>query len=224
MELPKNLKITLNYFNILEKQFDIDKIINVYFYGSYLYGTFNKKSDYDYIAIYDQDIDVSDTIKIDFPVKMNITLMSPKYFKKRIKNHNIDVLECIFTDDKYKLEQIKFDFKLNKDKLRRSISAVCSNSYVKCKKKLVQGDDYIGKKSLFHSLRIADYGIQIAKNSKIVSFDNCYSETLKDYKTFKNLFDEIMTFNTWNELNEKYKHIANNIRTEFRKYAPLNNE
>ena len=155
-------------------------------------------------------------------VELNATLISPKHFQEMLNNHRIDAMECFFLREDWKHESIKFDFNLNLDQLRRSISAVSSNSWVKCKKKMSQGDDYVGKKSLFHSLRIADFGIQIAKEGKIVSYTKPYTELLSDkYETFSSLLGEIMFMSTWEELKSQYQEIANNLRTEFRIVAPI---
>lgn len=218
---PTHLKVTLNYFNIPEKQIDIDKIINIYPYGSFVYDTNTDKSDIDYIAIYDQEIPVSNTIVTTMGgQEMNITLFSPTEFFRKIENHDIDALECLFLREDYKYENIEYYFTLNKAKLRNSISAIASNSWVKCKKKMQQGDDYIGKKSLFHSLRILDFGIQIAYNGKITKYEKAYSNTLLSYDEFKNLLSEIMKYDTLEELKEKYQPIYNSLKTEFKKLAP----
>ena len=161
------MKIIDKLINILKNHIEYEKIISVFIYGSINYGTYNKKSDYDVIIIYDQDEPMSETFTIDLEIPINYTLISLTEFYRMIKAHRIDALECLFLLDEFKFETVKFDFELNLDTLRRSISAVCSNSYVKCKKKMAQGDDYIGKKSLFHSLRIADYGIKLATIKRI---------------------------------------------------------
>ena len=77
--------------------------------------------------------------------------------------------------------------------------------------------DYIGKKSLFHSLRISHYGIPIAKHGKIKDFIN-----LDDKYTTITLWNEINSFKTWDELKNKYQQYANDLRSEFRILAPLN--
>lgn len=219
--MDSHLEYTLNWFNIPEERIDIRKVNNVYLYGSLNYSTNTEKSDYDYIIVYDQENDISETLTTNnCGVVMNATLMSPSYFQKRLDDNCIDVMECFFLREDYKFVTMDFTFKLDLDKLRRSISAVCSNSFVKCKKKLQDGEDYIGKKSLFHSLRIADYGIQIAKFGKIVDYTKPQSETLK-YETFKVLLDEVMSYKNWDELKDKYQVIANNLRSEFRIVAPL---
>jgi predicted nucleotidyltransferase len=222
MKLPTHLEYTLNYFNLKNKQIDIDKVINVYFYGSHVYKTDTKNSDFDYIIIYVQDIDVSDTLIADMSGNiLNATLISPTHFQKMIDSHRIDAIECLFVSEDWKYETIKFDFVLDLVQLRKSISAVCSNSWVKCKKKIKIGEDYIGKKSLFHSLRIADYGIQIAKYSKIISFDKPDSKLLSQYSSYKDLLDEILGYTEWNDLKNKYQELANNLRSEFRIVAPI---
>ena len=76
-------------------------------------------------------------------------------------------------------ETIKFKLVQNKqfsENLRTSISTITSNSWVKGKKKLIITVDYdlnLALKSVFHSLRILDFGIQISENKKIVNFSNC---------------------------------------------------
>jgi predicted nucleotidyltransferase len=215
--MNKHLEYTLKYF----KEIDIDKVINVYFYGSHVYGCETEKSDYDYIIVYDQEIDEVDTIETKMcDLVLNASLYSPRKFQEMINLHRIDALECLFLREDWKYETMKFDFNLDLEQLRRTISAISSNSWVKTKKKINQGDNYIGKKSLFHSLRIADYGIQVAKEGKIVSYTKPYSDIL-DYETFKELLLEIMCFETWEELKEKYQNTANNLRTKFREVAPL---
>jgi predicted nucleotidyltransferase len=218
--MPLHLEITMNYFNIPKKQFDINKIINVYFYGSYNYGTNNEESDMDYIIVYDQDINISDTIKATAGnTELNATLISPEYFQKLIDEHDISILESLNIQQNYKFEREYFSYNINLTKLRKSISSISSNSWVKCKKKLAQGDDNIGYKSLFHSLRILDFGIQLAKHNKIVSFAKPDSKSLK-YKTFDELLNEIKTQKNWDEIYKKYKEIYNSLRTEFKLLAP----
>lgn len=218
--MPLHLEITMNYFNIPKKQFDINKIINVYFYGSYNYGTNNEESDMDYIIVYDQDINISDTIKATAGnTELNATLISPEYFQKLIDEHDISILESLNIQQKYKFEREYFSYNINLTKLRKSISSISSNSWVKCKKKLAQGDYNIGYKSLFHSLRILDFGIQLAKHNKIVSFDKPLSNSLT-YNTFNELLNEIKIQKNWDEIYEKYKKIYNSLRTEFKLLAP----
>jgi len=185
-----------------------EPIIKVYSYGSSVYNSQTKNSDSDYIVVVD-----SDDRNLYYNVReegADYTVYSEGKFIERIKDHHISVMECIFqtSNDPY----LKY-FMLDKEKLRREISAVSSNSFVKCKKKLAIGEDYIGKKSMFHSLRILMFGIQIAKHSKIV-----------DYSCANHLLDEILKMDSWDEIKEVFKPIYNNLKTEFREVAPLGSD
>jgi predicted nucleotidyltransferase len=186
-----------------------EKILKVYNYGSRVYGCNTENSDYDFIIIVESDKDLYYTVE---KVNCNITVYSESMFIKRIKEHNISVLECIF---QFKNDPYLEHFNLNKERLRRSISGVSSNSFVKCKKKLAQGDYYIGKKSLFHSLRILGFGIQIALTGRII-----------DYSAYNHYLEEIMDMDTndWETYKMIFKPIFNRMKTNFRVFAPLESE
>lgn len=117
-------------------------------------------------------------------------------------------MEIYFSLDK--IHQDKFEFVLDLEQLRRSISGVVSNSWVKAKKKMAQGDDYIGRKSMWHSLRILMFGIQVAKYGKIVDFSEA-----NEY------YDDIVKGNApYSELVKVYKPIMNAKQSEFRVLCP----
>lgn len=181
-------------------------ILKVYPFGSRVYGVNDAESDIDLIIVVDSE-DESLLYTVKYP-KMDIIIYSEKYFIKRIQEHELDALECIFQDDCDSYIQY---FRLDKGKIRRKVSAIASNSYVKCKKKLAQGDVRIGKKSLFHSMRVLSFGIQIAKNGKIVNF----REMNTVYTKIFTLADE------WDELNSAFKPHFNSLKSEFKKIAPL---
>lgn len=166
-----------------------------------MYGTHKDNSDYDYIVI-------NKTInnqEIKHPI-VNIHLYTMEHFKEMIKEHKIQFMEIYSNND--------FDFQLNIDlsELRKEISSKSNNSWVKCKKKLnVEENEYnIGIKSLFHSIRIIDFGIQIAQYGKI-----------KDFSSMNYLWDEISKrYWTWDDLKETYQSLYNGKMSEFRKLAP----
>lgn len=186
-----------------------ERILRVYSYGSRVYGCNTEDSDYDYVIIVESNEDLYYNVE---KINVNITVYSESEFIRRIRNHHITALECIFQekDDPY----LQY-FELDKSQLRRSFSATASNSFVKCKKKLKQGDYYIGKKSLFHSIRILGYGTQIALAGRIV-----------DYSAY-NSFHKIimgMTTNEWSDYEKLFKPIFNHKKSEFRRLAPLEDE
>lgn len=184
------------------------KIIRLYEYGSHVYGTATKDSDKDYIAVVESNEDLLYSVRNEY---CDYTVYSKSMFIKAIQEHKASVLECIFQheDDEYR----KY-FQLDTEKLRREFSAISSNSYVKCKKKIKDGEEMIGLKSLFHSLRILAFGIQIAIEGRI-----------SNYSIANPYFDYILEIGAdWDKLNEKFKPIFNNLKSNFKKYAPLNIE
>jgi len=132
---------------------------------------------------------------------------------------DIRAIECMSIKEDWKYETQSFDYKLDLKKLRHSISSSSSNSWVKTKKKLYQGDNSIAYKSLFHSLRILDFGIQIAKYNKIKNFETSQSDTLNKIQ-FLELLDDIKKLKTWGKINNHYKKIYNTLRSEFKILAP----
>lgn len=184
-----------------------EEILHVFPYGSKVYGTNNEKSDTDLIVVVKGDQELEYGIHSD---EMNVTVYSDKTFRNLLEKHHIAALECIFSNE------TEYEFKLNMTQLRRSISAVHSNSVVKCKKKLTEGPDYnpyIGKKSLFHALRILELGIQIAKHGRII-----------DFSASNHYLDIIMSIDDWEILKNKFQPISNKLKSEFKKLAPLDKD
>jgi predicted nucleotidyltransferase len=195
-----------------------DNVLGVYQYGSRVYGTFSDRSDYDFIMIVDElDRDGnacgSDQVEQN---NLSLNIYEKAHFNELLQRHSIQALEVLFLDQKFILQNsILFPFKLNKEELRKSLSEKSDNSWVKAKKKFMvekDYDPYIAKKSLFHSLRILNFGIQIAKNAKIIDYQaaNHYWTELNDNSS-----------QNWNDYNELYKQEYNRLKSEFRLLAPL---
>lgn len=176
--------------------------LRVYKYGSHVYGTNHEFSDDDYIVVTPDFFRCS-----SFSVPEDTHVIPKTIFINKLFNHDIDALECYFQD-----EFQMFPFELDLKKLRHSISSTASNSYVKAKKKLIKERDYyIGKKSLWHSLRILNFGIQIAEAGRIY-----------DYGAMNFLYNEIVNneSNDWDYFDKRYKVIYNKLKSKFKKVAP----
>lgn len=186
-----------------------ERILYAFPYGSKVYGTNTEKSDDDFIVVIEGNDEHERGIHEG---DVNITVYSEVTFQRLLNEHDIAALECYFSNETH------FDWTLDLPQLRRSISAVASNSFVKCKKKLMPGPDYnpyVAKKSLFHSMRILDFGIQIATHGRIV-----------DFAKSNDLFVEIMSIDSddWNVYKERFQKRANALKSAFKVVAPLDKD
>lgn len=182
----------------------------VYPYGSQVYGTARQDSDHDYIVVSDATAegDISES-------SLTLKIISVENFKKNLVEHDISCLECIFLPSHLAADR-HWDFELSLPKLRQSISAKASHSWVKAKKKMTEPyevpDEFMrGKKSLFHSFRILYFGIQIAKFGKIVN----YAEA---NPIWRDIYENPST--DWNHYQAKWKEQHNAVSTAFRLLAP----
>lgn len=186
-------------------------IINKYPYGSRVYGSHNKESDYDFVVVVEEYYKNMD---------INTHVYTVNDFQTALDNHDVPALECYFLPDSMIIKNNhKFSFTLNKFKLRRSISTISSNAFVRGKKKLCIAGDYdkkLGIKSIFHSLRILDYGIQIANNGKIVD----YSSSNWILKDLYEITKDLENVSAWKSIEDKYKKIYNDRATKFKSLCP----
>lgn len=180
-------------------------------YGSKIYGTDRPDSDWDLIAIVPNNHSIGTGCEYQND-KLNVHVYDRAHFQSQLNDHKIQTLECWFLDGDQNSLHKHFTFTLDKVKLRHELSEKSSNSFVKAKKKIEKEKDYyIGWKSLFHSLRILNFGIQIASTGRI-----------NDYGAANHYWFEILEsgWYDWAPFKEKYQPVYNQLATEFRKVAP----
>lgn len=200
----------------MEKKNRTSSAIVSYRYGSIVYGTDNENSDEDMISIISDDFeDMTENESQGKVGDYDITFYKESYFIKKIKNHSIDALECIFLPSDMIIGDNKYlqYFQLDLPTLRSSISAICNNSYAKAKKKLTVKKDYDfykAMKSLFHSIRIFEFGKQIAIFGKITNYQACNHIWYMINKE---------TSTDWEYYHKKYKPIWNEYHSAFVKVA-----
>lgn len=184
------------------------RVKNIYVFGSRVYGNASENSDWDILIIANTSSPETEIKTEEF----NIHVLTEDRFREGLKQHHIRALECIMAPAWAKIqEDIKFDdFQLNMGSLRHSISHINSNSWVKAKKKLAQGDYYIGLKSLWHALRIVMFGSQIARWGYI-----------RDWNCANHIWHKLqMKTWTWYELDTLFRPLNNELLTGFRLFAP----
>lgn len=182
-----------------------ENIVAMYPYGSRVYGNAKGNSDHDFIVVHNSDFPNQEVVYRD----MNVHFYDVKTFQQALDDHEIWALECYFLPKDTIIRDTNiFTFTLDKSKLRVNVSSKASNSFVKMKKKLIDGETYIGQKSLFHSLRMIMFGISIATEGKI------------DFSIANKYFYDIINYDDWEILKAKYQPIYNELSTEFRVVAP----
>ena len=200
----------------LDSLFYNDKVLNMYCFGSHLYGSERPDSDMDIIVITTNDFgyDGETITTLDDGITYDFSIYSEDSWLKKCEDNHINALEVISIPMSINIikESKRFEVKINLIKVRESISATVSNSWAKANKKLNVEKDlnpHIAKKSLWHCFRILMYGIQVCKLGKIV-----------DFKEANYLYDEIVLneCNDWTFYKNKYQETLNNMRTEFRTY------
>jgi predicted nucleotidyltransferase len=205
----------IHTFEKLKKLFQLKDydILAIFPYGSQVYGTITDRSDYDYIAVF-KDGSVKDEFSLEKD-NCNIHTYNDSSFQKLISHHKIASLECIsLPEDKLIVSRKQFNFKVNLQVLRSSISEKASHSYVKSRKKMEVEKNknmYIAKKSLFHSFRIIDFGKQIALNDKVINFSSQNS-------IWTDIFNN--SSEDWKDYSDLYKEKYNSMMSEFRELAP----
>lgn len=179
------------------------KVLSTLIFGSHMYGTNNGNSDNDYVLIAQANERLEYNTVDD---KGNDCIVyDVDSFADAIADMKMQAVEVALYNGV--LKRVIVDL----EKLRREVSSIASNSYVKCKKKLADGEDYIGLKSLFHSLRILMFGTQIARFGKII-----------DWQCANEYYDEIFAIGAdWDSLHKRFKPVYNQLKSEFKKYAPL---
>lgn len=189
-----------------------ERIYNAYIVGSHLYGTNTPNSDTDYVMITSDDYGKDgETIKYG---NIDVAFYSHSTWSDLCEKNDIKALEIKSIPNNFIIKQDNnYIYSIDIINVRKSISAVVSNAWVKGKKKLTvpeSFDPYTGKKSIWHCFRILMFGIQIYKFGYI----NNYAEA--NY-----LYDEIVNseHNDWEYFKENYQEQLNTLRTEFRKYS-----
>jgi predicted nucleotidyltransferase len=175
------------------------------YFGSKIYGVNNDKSDNDIIIITSEPNNGKEIIEDND----DIHFYDVSNFNRLLIEHDVVAVESFFTTKGYIYSNdICLQFNVDLKKLRHSFSSVSNNSFVKAKKKfIVENERYKALKSLWHSIRILDFGHQLATTKAIYNFSS-----------MNNLYFEIMNedYTDWEQFKNKYKPIYNSFSTRFK--------
>lgn len=186
------------------------KVLCMYTYGSHVYGTNVEGSDEDYIVVLSHARETHELIERD---NKSFVIHDETSLQRGIWAHEPYALETYFLASKHRLKDtVKWDFKLETRVLRESFSQKASHSWVKAKKKIeVEADYKRGKKSLFHSLRILTFGLQLAEEGKITDFGAANEWWWDIYTNPSTKYEDYL---------KQFRPIYNGLCTKFREAAP----
>lgn len=195
---------------------DDGQVLSAYPYGSHVYGTSRHGSDWDYIVVAKGCVDGAEFRD----GHINVHAYLPETFARDLGDHAIHALECHFLPRSRRLidRAIRL-FVVDHGKLRQAISAKSSHSWVKAKKKLTveSGQEWIGVKSLFHSLRIAQFGIQLGRDGGISDYA-VGAAHWREIRAMAQAMEQSGSW-SWEPFAAKFKPVHNALMTEFRTYA-----
>lgn len=211
MKLPQHAEFLKNQ----------DYVLYMSNWGSINYGVTNLLSDNDFIVVVNEDykLTTNDCV-ID---NDNYCMYSLSKFNEMIKNNHVVAVETAFLDNKNifinKINHNSETLKIDLLELRKSFSATISNAWDKGRKKLEKTNEfYIGKKSLWHSLRILMFGIQICQYGKIMDYteanlfyDKIVLNDCNDWEYYKIRYTELMKY-----LEHKFKMYTNDVWQEYK--------
>lgn len=211
----------------LLSQYNSDVIFAV-LYGSHVYGTSTPDSDYDlYVVLKDTYNIIVQADTLPFDIKsighIDITLVSEKYFLNALKENDVKAMEAIFVPPRYVVfgdqSLYRSQFECYHPYLRNTYGKVCRNAWDRGSKKLTKETDpneiKIGKKSLYHAIRLFICADQLYTNGEISFEDQKLEEAKTFYGTIKDKpIDELVENG---KLKEEYINLYKQYDKEFRK-------
>jgi len=125
-------------------------------FGSRVYGTHNDGSDHDSLAVVPRQYRLLSGTEYRRN-ELNVQVYNSHAFQKHLDQHQVHAVEAYFVPGSGCAG--RFRFRLEKKKLRAEWLRKSSHSFVRARKKIhLESDLTLGKKSLFHSLRILRFG------------------------------------------------------------------
>ena len=184
---------------------DYAQVLNIYPYGSKIYGTATEFSDDDYVIVYKSSLLPSGAFKDNAITSddglIQGTCFSRSGFIDAINNYQITALECIFLPED-KVIQKKMDFKYKESKMNnkdlvyniiKTASASWYNGMLAWKDKNI----IHSQKNMYHAIRILRFGLYIKENG-FINYNKAkkYKEMIynnEKYRPFKyqNLFIDL---------------------------------
>lgn len=185
-----------------------NNVYALYPYGSRIFGTSTKDSDWDYVLVLKKPVSFSLIDKQTNQGKRSYQPVTIEEFQEGLNNCESRILDCYFLPPE--MVEIKpskpWKFKLNKNALKAALIAKTDWGMERAAKKMNSDNLKIGRKSLFHAIRILMFGLQIQRYEKIVD----YEQTVPIWKSIMNF-----PSTKWEDFETVYKPIYLTVRDWF---------
>jgi hypothetical protein len=162
---------------ILDQLNVTEEVLNIYPYGSRVYGTNSEQSDYDYIIVTKGAMLKSGAFKQNAISSADRMIQGILYsrggFTDAINNYEIGALECLSLDPS-QVVQGKWPFKVTKWDEKEMVKHIIQKASASFHIADMQAKEYdqrdLAKKGIYHALRILMFGKQLKANNKITDF------------------------------------------------------
>ena len=147
------------------------RALNVYLFGSRVYGTSHERSDWDFLVVTADDAPTEEHLVAG---DINAALYDRTTFARLLDGNSVWALESQFLPPAMVWKEtldLRGAFRIDPALLRRSVCAEAGYAWGKARRLIErEGDLYRGKKNLFHALRFLIFGAQLAREGRIVDY------------------------------------------------------
>lgn len=212
-----------------------EPVIAIIPYGSRVYKN-KPPADYDFHIIIDtaRDIETNvhgvDAINIEDD-KVEAMIQSIFTFTRNLDLNRVAEVEILFTpfdtENYFITDDLKSKFEIYRQlvvspvKMRHAFCEKSNNSYSRAGKRLTMEEDAdytMSMKSVWHSIRMIEFGIQIMSKGQI-DFQSCNELYTKIEKIYADNNSENKKY-MWEEIKKQVKPIFNDAQSRFRKFCP----
>lgn len=188
-----------------------DEVLNIYTYGSQVYGTAGPQSDEDFVIVTKAAQLTSGAFRQNAissrDRKIQGILFSRSGFQDAINNYDITALECLSLPQNLVIQEKKPFVHAkwsNRDLSQKIIEKASASWYIASRQSREEQKD-LALKGIFHALRILIFGNQLKENQRIVDFAeaNWILQKMKSDPIF--VFDDREWMGMRDELMEKLR-------------------
>ncbi len=206
---------------------DPSDILNVYRYGSRVYGTDDECSDDDYIFVH-KGFSIKNSYNDNLSFRQNaissddgqiqVIRYSRSGFLDAIDNYEISALECLFLPEENIIkETLEFSIRnFEKTSVDYEVRRMCKKIITKASGSWFLGNRDIensrferSEKAFFHALRILMYGVQLKEHRRIID----YSEANYIWNQMLELKEPL----TYEKVNKDFLSLRNDLMEKLKK-------